>query len=852
MVENLGGDAKAVAREGMVPSVAYGGESIGIKASSMRDLRRVMAAVSRVRAGGSSTTSKLALGGSRYAESDPIITLANPPLIAVASKLWDDPRSRSDHVYSWRSAMRRLEREDSGRRWGAIRGPVDAAMAHLLEVDAEWPKPFVVVLLQREVQLLETPPKQVERLVRLHNRLHLDRGLLKRLGQRIGWDCAKVEAKYEYGIDWALLREVLNGSKGELAAREKRTLESLASGAFWPEARRWLAGLGLPTGTCHRCFKAIADERHSLIDCEAAQMDVTWARIAGRRIGGGQLLNDAALAPLYLAGLPPRLGPILSNVVEVHEGEIALGSCGIFYGDSSGVGCESVNGVVTWSLVQLARDGEAELRWRGDGSRHADGDVVQMMRGTCTGWFPSVPRGELTAMLRFARWARIPARYVGDCKYVTDAVEMGIPGKLTSSACAHADLWREAKRLLQDHGQGIEVTKTKAHRSRTRAIEDGNDGVEHWEGNMAADAAAKSLAKKVWLENCEPRGRDEAKRADLRTLLVRTAVSAYGAMRALDGIPVPGKRRRRDVAEKNGRCGDHVLVPRPGQKGSWCQHCRLVTTTPTSWRSLAAKPCKGDISDMIHISHSLRWSGRVLYCGKCGWYTSRIPRSLRKPCRGAPASEAARNVLRRLRLGLPPTTAHYHTDLVTRFDDRVDAHGDAHEAGGGTSARRRISRGDSSATATGASSAVRPDAAPHEDIVGDEVAADRRAQSAGGATEQHEQGNCAPTRRRIVGKQPPREGGDASERRGEGEHVQHLDPTQEERVPQASATEGWCSPSKNSPWTRRVTTGSTWAPAACNVCKGGSRLRCRQCLRPICLRCAKVAAPCIEEKHPVT
>ncbi len=69
--------------------------------------------------------------------------------------------------------------------------------------------------------------------------------------------------------------------------------------------------------------------------------------------------------------------------------------------------------------------------------------------------------------------------------------------------------------------------------------------------------------------------------------------------------------------------------------------------------------CGGSILQHIDETHALRHSGGVIWCVKCGGYTSRWPRSLLLPCRGKPWSASRRNVLRRLLLGLPPTPADH-------------------------------------------------------------------------------------------------------------------------------------------------------------------------------------------------
>ncbi len=864
---NLGGDAKAVVRGGLIPSVSYGGESVGITAATMRDARRAMAALSRIRAGGSSTTSRLALGGPNYDESDPMVTLANPPLAAVAAKLWDDPRSRSEHVYAWRSAKERLENLPPGRRWTAIRGPVDGALAHLLDVGASWGRPFHVTLLDHEVPLLSTPPKQVTRIVMKHNRRFLDRLLIARLGERLGWQGDKVDAEYANGIDWDLIRDLLRGKCGDLTSAEKRALEVLCCGALWPEKRRWLAGGGLPTGSCMRCCRELADERHSLHECEALELDIMWAKIAGRFKEECHGIDNPALAPLTLAGLPPRRETFGPPEVEFQEGEVRIGSHGTFYGDASGIGCKGEPpGIVTWSLVQLSRDVEGSNVDMDDGAEDGDPLIEQMMRGRLGGWFPSVPRGELAALLQFCKCVMIPSTYVGDCRYVTDGVARGIPAQFSSSACAHADLWRELRWRLDDHGGGINVVKTKAHRSKQCAIDDSDDGILHWVGNGAADAAAKTLARSAWGAGAPQRDLQHELRVTHCRLLVKTAASAHWAMRALDDVVVAGKRGHvRQKRRRDDVCGEHCLVPRPNGKGRWCSKCRLITTTPSSWKTLAAKQCKGEVSDMAHTSHALKWSGQVLYCGICGWYTSRVPRSLRRPCKGRPASAAARNVLQRLRQGMPPTTAKYHVALTEDCE--------------------RPRAGD----AASGSHAVEEQAPQEQDDGGGDRDVHQREEEVavdGGGGHMRDAVMVPGVGRWIErcdednAQSDPGENGEAHESRRRSGSATHLTNFLEARgqddshVNRASAVESaslytvtaaprrrlrgkqppggrppgsiryWCDPPLSAPWSRRVTAGVTWAQAECRICGTRCRLRCRACGGAICLACARGARSC--------
>ncbi len=186
---NVGGDAVGVARGGIVPSVTYADAAYGIPSTILSCMRRMQAVTSRIRAVGSSTTVKLALGGHLFQDVDPGVQKANPPLVELACTLWDEPSKRRDHVDAWRKAKDELNLLPGNRLWTAVRGPVGAAMAHLWRVGAAWPRPFHVILLDIEVAILEVPPMVLQKILRLHARRHYDRALIGQMIDEQGW-CA--------------------------------------------------------------------------------------------------------------------------------------------------------------------------------------------------------------------------------------------------------------------------------------------------------------------------------------------------------------------------------------------------------------------------------------------------------------------------------------------------------------------------------------------------------------------------------------------------------------------------------------------------------------------------------------
>ncbi len=125
------------------------------------------------------------------------------------------------------------------------------------------------------------------------------------------------------------------------------------------------------------------------------------------------------------------------------------------------------------------------------------------------------------------------------------------------------------------------------------------------------------------------------------------------------GLTKLRKQRRtvnRAIVDMNG----HELVSRG--VGAWeCEACRLWARGDQGRRALLRRPCKGDLLTQTHATHRTRHDNGVLWCERCGAFAARLLRGLRRRCPGAPSSEAQRNVLRRLRQGLRPTTAAYLT-----------------------------------------------------------------------------------------------------------------------------------------------------------------------------------------------
>ncbi len=171
--------------------------------------------MSRIKCGGASLTAKLALGGSGFGDVDATTLMPNPPLIKLSKMLWDRPQFRAGVVTAWCKFHERHRTSSPAKAWASVRRPVGAAYAHMIELGATWEKPFSVIVLGHPVNLLTTPPLQLQALLREHARLHLDASLLEHLCAQHAWPAQAVMHTYRNGIDWSLIRRVLNGKIGE-------------------------------------------------------------------------------------------------------------------------------------------------------------------------------------------------------------------------------------------------------------------------------------------------------------------------------------------------------------------------------------------------------------------------------------------------------------------------------------------------------------------------------------------------------------------------------------------------------------------------------------------------------------
>ncbi len=893
----IGGNSTAVVKQGALPAMGYGSAATGITTSLMRDMRKMQGGFTGVRAAGASLTAKLALAGERGGDLDPAIILHNPPLEAILAKLWEDTRSRSQLVKTWLRAKEEFTDDEENTRWRRSKGPVHAAMLQLIAVGAEWHKPFHLRLLDKEIPVLEVPPKQIIAVLKAHTRRYLDHVLLEKLSVTHGWDKNAVMSKYKNGINWKLLRDTIFSNDKQVTDAESHALKIVSCGGYWPAERRWLAGMrGM--GTCEFCCQDIGSMKHELFQCSAQAANIAAQRWAGR-LKRPRGIDMPELAPLFEAALPPKCSGWEPIEVEYVEGSLTQGHQQETFGDGSGYRQEDREASIsTWSVVRLNKDADGE--WQ----------PSETLRGNITGWFSTVPRAEMRALVEHLRHAGPGATYVGDCKVVIDAMRHGVQHSWTSWRNINADIWRTIKQLLDDHGTAMGAVKIKSHRGRGTIADEEDD--RQWIGNALADKWAKELGKTMRDDQAEKdrRQTEQGYQDTLKHIAVSAAWMLKRRPPEMRGKP-PRQRRPDLTATAHG----HSITTRRG--GGWeCAICRRLAISRTGLRALKGSRCEGVPGGRgaIHETHRMGLTKGVHWCMRCGSYTVRWPRELRNACKGAPGSEAQANVRRRLAMGLAPTTATYleGTEKLTSNGGRNSATTNTHRGAHASCGRYlRLPGGPLEFTRPRASSSPPKPAAHaahddvyddalldehgerHGDVQGDDFMVHDRVDGGDG----HNYGNAIadvrPPAAEVEGKtaaysgeprQKPKETQLDEELAAGGRTAvgttlgQALPETQAAEAPeqnvlhmkeldiplQSSTTlprrrirgktplaailrQPTCSqdpwPPKNA-WSARVRTSTNIKPSDCNSCSAKTRLICHTCSRSLCYTCARARVRC--------
>ncbi len=492
----------------------------------------------------------------------------------------------------------------------------------------------------------------------------------------------------------------------------------------------------------------------------------------------------------------------------------------------------------------------------------------------------TVARGEITAYMHHLIDLGPHGLYVGDCSMVVRHARNGVPIQARSSSNINADLWREVHRLQLDRGATASAArKTKAHRSRTAAEADEEDPIELWEGNKMADQQAKDLASRSALNSMEHHALLKS-RGEAIEPITRASLAVAWNLKLWPNLGQTKVKKRRRITRGGGEdTNGHLLTNR--ESNAWeCVRCRLWARGQQGRRTLLRYPCRGQLDTAAHETHDIAQNDGIIWCRRCGSYSSRLLRGLLRPCAGAPGSEAQRNVRRRLQAGLAPTTADYLTAERTvrrqRYYDDGDIRnlsigGDGIGTGGiameeitARRARRR-ERHEHAAlgwpagtyqgvylrlpggplwhgqSGTDGRDGTRPHAASPTSGVASSTnvsadlipaAANVYTTEAASSTDGASAGATVSGRRRLRQKTNvgiPASSTTASPRSS---------PARRDAI---------CSPTATDSWTRRIAMapgGGLAAAAKCTLCQILCRTTCKGCHSHVCASCARVRRPC--------
>ncbi len=645
----------------------------------------------------------------------------------------------------------------------------------------------------------------------------------------------------------------------------------MTAGGFWSDERRWNCGLA-DAALCSSCGSGVGSELHFFSgECEAVASHLTWERIAGRVKKTPRSVKDPGLAPLVCMCLPPR-ATSWSPVAE-HETEGALSQLsdlagGMTFGDGSGY---------RQNMRDLRISAWASLRL--SSSAPIGGETVaEGARGLISGYFPTVQRAELYALVFHLRHEGVDGTYVGDCQNVIDTARNGVPDYHVSSRCLHADLWKEVRAEVMDRGGRVAIRKVKAHRSREQAEEAGEDA-RVWEGNQQADHSCKALAKS-WAAADVRAASVAAAHVTAREIISQTITVATWAFRSRPRWARGAENAWRDGCAIGPRGdGGHKLA-QIGRSKWRCLHCRREAWDTKGRLRLVSSHCGGEVAAECHPSHEIDCLNGVVWCRRCAAYATRQPRRLKQECPRRPMSEAAINVRRRLMQGLPPTTAKYLASISETWRD-VACDKVASSSGENIGAPPVIGADD-----------LAPLLPPPAD---DEVG---RPASDADAYDGDADALCD----RLEGDTMGSTGEDLAQHQGLGagagvatslevrirqSRYRHLDtvvhggiePAVDGLVPQvveetaasrnrtgpsskmhcwyepprgrpmgkqsmAGGLRGQCTPLLTSAWTARTSFSECSVARRCNICNAPCRILCKRCDRPLCVVCARAQRVC--------
>ncbi len=674
-LRRLGCSVAQVVRRGLIPAASYGGVVHGVSDHELEILTSLSAAAVPPNTRGTSRTMKMMLHG------DPAIEANTGILQFWAGAAWRAcgparARRRTDpSPVLLDNALKHADKEFTvnGYSWSNVRGPAGAAVLTARRIGWQFLSGLRIADEQgTTIDLGVTDPHNVRAAV-----------------VRATHAAAAVKAarKEELGHpnDEVWTGPVLRALQGgKLVPAAKAALRRAFTGGFWTRSR--LEEQGLCTDKdCELCGHGPDDKFHRIWECfviEPLRQRYTTsdmrdeAAAAGRdhpRWTRGVAINPKSAVP------PPRrdfgeewfFGQGVPR--ERHF-------CGTVYTDGSAFNpqCGDVRRA-GWSVVQVDPSGRV--------LKAAFGHVPASISTDQT-----VAAGELFALRRAVELSVGALVVKTDYQGILDGLQAG-EAATTSARRPNASSWKAFWRTVE--GSPPRVLKVKAHRTHQEAAAcDDPDSLADWAGNRAADLYAKRGAA----THAGPAGR-EAADAYEREFKRHTATARWIGI-ALSQWPramVKSKRdktwrrelglrrrtRRQRAAQEQGHSMAH------GRDGWHCLTCGRSSSTWAGTRRLVLSACRGHTASRIQpqgtrpAAHVL-WAAEaertqtgalapdVVWCARCGAYSSAKVYNLGKTCRGIP-EKSARTRLAAFNMGVHPTRRHRLAPPVRLTDEVLAA-----------------------------------------------------------------------------------------------------------------------------------------------------------------------------------
>ncbi len=417
------------------------------------------------------------------------------------------------------------------------------------------------------------------------------------------------------------------------------------AGGYWSNARRFAAGIGDSAG-CD-CGADLDDAFHRIYECPRSQ-HVRDQHLSEQVKGMAAATTDRG-SPALTRGLmqdPSTQLPRARDEQEEHwlfpRGERPRQLSGNMFIDGSALFPTSrAARRAGWTALQLGDDGEIEAAVYGP-----------VPRSIAPGQAASA--GELYGLRRAAELRYGESRLLTDYQGAVDGNRKG-EAKTTAHSAASAAAWRGYWRAAD--GEPLNVVKVEAHRSAKSAREDEHDEEAMFKkrGNDAADELAKkgaachhAAAEMNQLEDYTE-GENELKGL---VKLIGSALALWPPAPRRKKRPQDAAKRRKAARLRRARAaGAHGHRLTWSRNGWTCATCGKGATSNAGKRRLKLAACTGHnaarVIDQGHApSAHVLWAAEadpaatgqagpdVVWCSRCGGYSSTRLYKLAGPCAG--------------------------------------------------------------------------------------------------------------------------------------------------------------------------------------------------------------------------